>query len=105
MNDDKTMNMIGMATRAGKVGKGAFQSEQDIKTGKAQLVILAQDASDNTKKKFRNMTNYYEVDLKEIGQCASLGKYCKKEILSVITIDDENFKKAILQTLSTKSEG
>ena len=51
--------MIGLATKAGKTVTGEFMSEKAVKEGKACLVIVASDASDNTKKKFNNMEREY----------------------------------------------
>ena len=47
---ERLLNMIGLARRAGKVSTGAFVCEKMIKSRRARLVILACDASENTKK-------------------------------------------------------
>ena len=39
-------------------------TEKAVKTGEAALVILAEDASENTQKKFRNMCEFYQVPLR-----------------------------------------
>ena len=53
--------MLGLAMKAGKVSSGEFATEQAVKSGSAYLVILAETASANTQKKFRNMCAYYKV--------------------------------------------
>ena len=55
MSQNKALSMIGLATKAGKVASGEFCTEKEVKSGRACLVIVADDASDNTKKKFQNM--------------------------------------------------
>ena len=45
---NKLLNMLGLAKRAGKISTGSFICEKMIKSGDARLVILANDASDNT---------------------------------------------------------
>ena len=55
--------MIGLATKAGKVASGEFCTEKEVKSGRAYLVIVADDASDNTKKKFQNMCDFYQVPI------------------------------------------
>ena len=60
---DKALAMLGMATKAGKVVSGEFSVEKAVKEGKAWLVLVAEDASDNTKKSFTNMCEFYECDL------------------------------------------
>ena len=61
MKQDKALAMIGLAQKAGKIVSGEFATEKAVKTGKAALVIVAGDASENTKKMFTNMCAFYEV--------------------------------------------
>ncbi len=56
MKVDKALGMIGLATKAGKIASGEFMTENAVKSGMASLVIVSAEASDNTKKKFRNKT-------------------------------------------------
>ena len=60
-NKQKILNMIGLAQKAGKVASGEFSTEKAVKEHKAYMVIVADDSSDNTKKNFRNMCEYYKV--------------------------------------------
>ena len=53
-NRKKVLNLLGLATRAGKTASGEFMTEKAIKSGKAYLVIVSEEASDNTKKMFEN---------------------------------------------------
>ena len=55
MKIDNVLRMVGIATKAGKVASGEFMTENAVKSGIASLVIVAEDASENTKKKFQNM--------------------------------------------------
>lgn len=63
MSQNKALSMIGLATKAGKVASGEFCTEKEVKSGRACLVIVADDASDNTKKKFQNMCDFYQVPI------------------------------------------
>ena len=56
--NSKVLSMLGLAAKAGKVASGEFSTEKEVKSGNACLVIVAEDASDNTKKMFRNMCKY-----------------------------------------------
>lgn len=60
-NRKKVLNLLGLATRAGKTASGEFMTEKAIKSGKAYLVIVSEEASDNTKKMFENSCAYYKV--------------------------------------------
>lgn len=63
MKSSKALSLVSLATKAGKTASGEFCTEKEVKTGMAELVIVAEDASDNTKKKFKNMCNFYEVPI------------------------------------------
>ena len=59
LKQDRVLSLIGLATKAGKCASGEFMTENETKSGKAALVIVAEDASDNTKKKkFRDMCKF-----------------------------------------------
>ena len=60
MKNNKVLSLIGLATKAGKTVSGEFSTEKSVKTGKGFLALVADDASENTKKKFRNMCTCYE---------------------------------------------
>ena len=55
MKTDSVLRMIGIAAKAGKVVSGEFMTENAVKSKEAYLVIIAQDVSNNTRKKFGNM--------------------------------------------------
>ncbi len=63
MGQSKALSLIGLATKAGRTVSGEFSTEKEVKSGRASLVIVADDASDNTKKKFKNMCDYYHVPI------------------------------------------
>ena len=52
--DKKIFSMFGLAARAGKIASGEFQTETAVKSQTAYLVVVAEDASDNTKKLFHD---------------------------------------------------
>ena len=45
---NRALSMISLATKAGKTKSGEFMTEKEVKEGRAHLVIVADDASDNT---------------------------------------------------------
>lgn len=100
MKNNKVLSLIGLAMKAGKLASGEFSVEKSVKTGKGLLVIVAGDASENTKKKFRNMCEFYEVPLYFFSDKTSLGQTCGKEYRASLAIQDENFAKAMLKELA-----
>lgn len=87
--------MIGMAQKAGKVASGEFATEKAVKTGKAALVIVADDSSDNTKKMFTNMCAYYNRPIYFFSDKEELGHAIGKQFRASLAITDEGFKNTI----------
>ncbi len=99
MNNDKVLNLIGLAQKAGKVVSGEFMTEKAVKLGDAALVILAEDASDNTKKKFGNMCEFYEVPLRIHAAKDYLGHAMGKELRASLAVTDEGLAQAIMKKM------
>ncbi len=91
--------MVGMAMKAGRVVSGEFSTEKAVKEGKAFLVIVSEAASDNTKKKFRNMCTYYEVPMYIYGTKEELGHSMGKEFRASLAVTEEGFAKSIEKRL------
>ena len=98
-NKQKILNMIGLAQKAGKVASGEFSTEKAVKEGLACLVIVAEDASDNTKKKFRNMCEYYHVAMRVFSDKVSLGNACGKEFRASLAVTDQGLAKAVVKQM------
>lgn len=95
MKNNKILSLVGLATKAGKTVSGEFSVEKSVKSKKSFLVLVAGDASENTKKKFRNMCEFYEVPLYFLSDKESLGRAMGKEFRASLAVQDENFAKAI----------
>jgi len=94
--------MISLATKAGKTASGEFATEQSVKSFRAELVIVASDASDNTKKKFKNMCEFYEVPIYIYGDKDSLGHAMGKEFRAMLAVNDLGFAKGIMKHLDNE---
>jgi ribosomal protein L7Ae-like RNA K-turn-binding protein len=92
--------MIGIAAKSGKVASGEFATEKAVKTGKAWMVIVSEEASDNTIKKFSDMTDFYDVPFVRFGTKEELGHCIGKEFRASIAICEENLANAIEQKLT-----
>ena len=99
MKQNKVLQMLGLAKRAGKVASGEFMTEKSVKEGKAYLVFVAVDASANTKKEFHNMCEFYKVPIYEYGNKEELGHAIGNEMRASLAITDEGFAKTILKHL------
>ena len=102
MSQNKILSFIGLATKAGKTVSGEFCTEKEVKTGRAALVIVADDASANTKKKFKNMCDFYEVPIFFYKDKDALGHAMGKEFRASLAVLDEGFAKGIIKQLKTE---
>lgn len=92
---NKVFGMLGLAKRAGKISTGAFVCGNMIKSRRAKLVLLAGDAAPNTKKAIKNSCKFYHVKLIELSDMAELGRATGGGDRAVVSVNDENFAKAI----------
>ena len=91
MRPDPVLSMISLAMKAGAVASGEMKAEQSVRAGRAKLVILAGDASDNTKKKFMDKCNYRGIRYEIFGNKDELGRLIGKNERSVVAITDDDF--------------
>ncbi len=98
-DERKVYSLLGLAARARKLASGEFMTEKSVKAGQAVLVITAQDASDNTKKNFRDMCTYYDVPFLLFGTKEELGHAIGKELRASLAVNDAGFAEAIRKAL------
>lgn len=99
MKQNKALSLVSLATKAGKTVSGEFATEKAVKDFSAELVLVAKDASDNTKKKFKNMCDFYEVPVYFYGDKDTLGHAMGKEFRASLAVTDEGFAKGIRKHL------
>ncbi len=90
------LQFIALAMKAGQVVSGEYSGEESIKTGSAQLIIIAEDASDNTKEKFINKCKYYDVPYVVFSDKNTLGYLLGKNERSIVSIKDIQFSTRVL---------
>lgn len=101
---NKTLQQLGLAMRAGKLISGDEIVLKAVRKGEARLVIVAGDASDNTKKKFRDKCSTYGVRLEEMFDRIQLGNAIGKSERVVLAVTDAKFGQMIAGHLSQNSE-
>lgn len=99
MNQNKVLSYIGLATKSGNIASGEFLTEKAVKEGKAKLVIVAEDASANTKKMFQNMCDYYQVSINFLGKKDELGHAMGKQFRASLAVLDQGLADAIIKQL------
>ena len=103
MKQNKILSLLGIAMRGRNLVSGEFQTEGAVKNGSAMLVIIAEDASANTKKLFTDKCSFYEVPVYEYGTKESLGRAIGKDLRSSLGVCDAGLADAIIKQLETES--
>ncbi len=101
---EKVLSSLGLAAKAGKIESGEFATEKTVKNGRGKLVIVAEDASDNTKKMFRNLCDFYKVPHLVFGSKEELGHWVGKTYRACVCLSDEGFAKAVIRKINRDLE-
>ena len=99
MKQNKVLSLLGLAMRGRNLVSGEFQTLEAVKNGSAMLVIIAEDASANTKKLFTNKCTFYEVPVYEYGTKEELGRAIGKDVRSSLGVSDAGLAEAIIKQL------
>lgn len=99
---NKIYSMLGLASKAGRIVSGEEVVRNAVRQGKVKLLIISEDASDNTKKRFINAAEFYKIPMRIWGNKEELGNSIGKSNRSVVGISDENFTKSITSMLNAE---
>lgn len=95
MNKDSFYSFIGIIQKAGKLASGYNSCIYEIIKDKCKLIIVAEDATENTKDKFLNMCSKKNIPIIVFGDKDKLGSSIGKDSRSVLAIKDENMSKVV----------
>ncbi len=99
MTDRKVLSMLSLCQRAGKMVTGEIVGKL-ISGGNAELVLIAEDASDNTKKKFINKCKHYNAAYVIYSTKAELSAAIGKYDRSVFAVTDKSFADKIVSEIN-----
>lgn len=102
--NQKVFSLLGLAQKAGYLASGEFMTEKSVKEGNAVLVLVAADASDNTKKMFTNMCSYYKVPIYFFSEKTQIGHAIGKEFRASLAVKDKGMACAIEKQLKLVTE-
>ena len=97
---DKILNLLGFASKAGKLSFGFEATVGAIKSGKAKLVLIACDISPKSRKEtvyFADKFGVCHIELEDIDietLSAAVGKKC-----GILSVYDQGFAEGILKFL------
>ncbi|WP_027408726.1 YlxQ family RNA-binding protein [Anoxybacteroides tepidamans] len=96
MGNKQWASLLGLANRARKIVSGEELVIKEIRSGRAKLVILSEDASINTRKKIQDKCTSYEVPLRQAADRYMLGQAIGKDARVVVAVIDEGFANKLM---------
>lgn len=101
---DKFLSALGLARRARGAVFGTSEVRSSAKSGKAKLIIVASDVSDNTRKEITDTAAFYNTDC--IISCYTMAQLSSAVGLlrstSSVALTDENLTVLVKKSLSDK---
>lgn len=106
---DKQLNrikgLLGLCRKAGKSGSGEFQCEEAIRRRTARLMLIAGDASDNTRKRFHDRCSFYHIPIYDVPFTKEeLGQAMGLEARSCAAVCEEGLARLIQTELEERSK-
>lgn len=105
MTGEKWFSLLGLAYRAGKIASGEEAVLNEIRRRRAKLVILSEDASENTRNRIAEKCNYYHIPYRIFKDRHQLGGAIGKAARVCIAVKDEGFAKGLLSLIDENLRG
>lgn len=100
----RVYQMLGLSTKAGKTKSGSFLAEDCVRSRKAKLVLIAEDAEGNTRKRLEDKCRSYHVPVIYYGTKAELGHAMGQGIRSCVAITDVGLADRIAELAGMQQE-
>ena len=91
------MAILGLCMKAGKLAYGSDMCEEKVKYKQVSLLIVAEDASVNTKEKFSRIAEQNHIKIYFYGTIDELSHQVGKNNKAVYGVMDQNFAKKMNQ--------
>ena len=92
-------SLLSLCAKAGLLRTGEEQAEKALQRDEAQLILVAEDASDNTRKKFTNKCFFYQKPIRVFGSKAELSKCVGKNNRATFVVIDAGFATRLLKLI------
>lgn len=92
--------LLGLAARAGRTAAGSETAVKMLRGRKAYLVMLAEDAAENTARQFIFAAGQSNVPLCRFGQKSELGRWTGSAEKAVVVITDESFANRLRELIA-----
>ncbi|WP_234121214.1 ribosomal L7Ae/L30e/S12e/Gadd45 family protein [Clostridium hydrogenum] len=102
--NNKFLQFLGITKKSGNLLEGYNKCEEALKYGKAKLIILSEDVSQNTKDKFENYSLRFNVPIINNGFLSEeLGKILGRKEIKVLCIIDYKMSTKLIELLKQEN--
>ncbi|MDK2877526.1 MAG: hypothetical protein PWR06_242 [Thermoanaerobacteraceae bacterium] len=101
MKPSDVLSLLGISQKARKLVSGQDSVERAIISKRVFLIIVSEDSSDNTKKRFSNMANSRNIPVVVWGNARDLGKSIGKEERKVLGLTDRSLAYEVYRRLKS----
>lgn len=98
-NKQKTLNLLGLAQKAGKLATGFDAVKISLNKNQAKLVFIGNDVSQNTKNKISFLMRKKDIKLIDAFSSAEITQALGKE-RKLVSVMDPGFSKAMIKNLN-----
>ena len=99
-NYQKIYGLIGIATKAGKITAGSEACLEAIEKNIIKVMLIATDASERTKKLFKQKCIQFHIPIYEISSIENLSKAIGKSGKAVIGVKEKGLAQAIMKNIN-----
>ena len=96
---DKYLSLLGLAQKAGQVVAGDMAVRRALARDKVKLLLIAGDASENSKKEFRHLADRAHVAYAECATTAAVGARRGRGSRAAVAILERGFATAVRRAL------
>ena len=103
MKKQRPERYLGLARRAGKIIPGYRTCLGALGRGRIRMILVAEDASDNTKDKFESLCSRYDVPYVSYGSTDDLSAAAGMDGISVYGITDRNIADVMIKEIGNET--
>lgn len=95
----KILSYLGFAEKSANAISGTNTCESELKKRKVYLVLISEDASDNTKINFKEIADSKKIPWRICGNSEEISKAIGKTGRNVIAVKEKNLAEAIISEI------
>jgi ribosomal protein L7Ae-like RNA K-turn-binding protein len=104
MNEQKIINLLGLAQRAGKLVSGDFAVQKAVQAGQVKLLLIAADAAEKTRQHYLALAKEQQLSFYLLLTRETLGHCIGKDFRAVVAVLDDGFSRAIGKWLTDSKD-